>query len=379
MTNKINVLIIFANPRGTNPLRLGAEYRAVQESIKLSNNRDNISILSLHASTIHDVRRALLEDEYKIVHISGHGTTEGLILEDELGNSRLIPPRALAELFEAYAASIDCVLLNACYSANQGDLISMGVPFTIVMDGTVDDNAAIEFSRGFYDAVGAGRSIEFAYGEGYRTVHLTSTDSTFKAILLKSPPQKNQDKDIQHQIEYLRRKIELAENQLHLIKINEILGEIQALKYQYEYDVRVSQMFAALENKAQTARKDIRDKLGIMSTAEGQGNYFDTYAKLKVFIEQGIETSIVYNNEIVQVRDMFQHVRKEYLSFIRAKVSERLAQAQYLQTVSPAIAINILQESYSLVDNDILIADDRVFLEVERQYISNEIKRLRRA
>ena len=34
------------------------------------------------------------------------------------------------------------------------------------MDKAVDDAAAIEFSRGFYDAVAAGKSYEFAVNEG---------------------------------------------------------------------------------------------------------------------------------------------------------------------------------------------------------------------
>lgn len=37
---------------------------------------------------------------------------------------------------------------------------------TVGMDNTVDNAAAIEFSRGFYDAVAAGKSFEFAVKEG---------------------------------------------------------------------------------------------------------------------------------------------------------------------------------------------------------------------
>jgi hypothetical protein len=34
------------------------------------------------------------------------------------------------------------------------------------MDNTVDDDAAIQFARGFYDAVAAGKWYEFAIEEG---------------------------------------------------------------------------------------------------------------------------------------------------------------------------------------------------------------------
>ncbi len=64
------------------------------------------------------------------------------------------------------------------------------------MEGPVDDDAAIEFSRGFYDAIGAGRAIDFAYGEGCRTVDLTTPNTLFISKMLKRrsgrlrPPEK---------------------------------------------------------------------------------------------------------------------------------------------------------------------------------------------
>ena len=37
---------------------------------------------------------------------------------------------------------------------------------TIGMDSSVDDEAAIQFARGFYDAIAASKSYEFAIREG---------------------------------------------------------------------------------------------------------------------------------------------------------------------------------------------------------------------
>lgn len=182
--SQISVLVIFANPRGTSPLRLGTEDRAIRESIKLSRYRDNILLKTCHASTIHDLRRALLEDEFQIVHISGHSTDTGLVLEDELGGQYVVPQQALADLFQAYSPPIRCVILNACFSLSQGQLTSLGVPFTVAMEGSISDSAAIEFSRGFYDAIGAGRDIDFAYEEGCRTVKLAAPNSRFVSQIL---------------------------------------------------------------------------------------------------------------------------------------------------------------------------------------------------
>lgn len=171
-TKPIRVLAIFASPRGVDTLRLGAEDRVLRECIRLSRNRDLIHLDVRHAAQIHDVRRELLDSGYDIVHFSGHGTEAGLLLENESGYARLVPPAALAELLSAYSPPIHCVLLNACYTADQGSLLAGAIPHVIAMDQAVSDEGAIEFTRGFYDAIGAGRDIAFSFQEGCRTIKL---------------------------------------------------------------------------------------------------------------------------------------------------------------------------------------------------------------
>jgi hypothetical protein len=185
ISGNINVLVVFANPQGMEVLRLGEEERAMREAIRLSRYREKIDFEILHASTIHDVRRALLQKNFHFVHISGHGHDAGLILEDVQGDVHSIPQEALADLLGAYSPPLACALLNACYSISQGHLISSGVPYTIGMEGPVGDRASIEFTRGFYDAIGVGKSIDFAYEEGCRTVKLAAPGSQFISQLLK--------------------------------------------------------------------------------------------------------------------------------------------------------------------------------------------------
>jgi len=184
-----SILVVFANPRGTNALRLGAEDRAITEAIRLSKHRSSLRITRCHATTVHDLSRALLDAEYEIVHISGHGTKSGLVLELEDGGRHVVPQAALADLLEAYAAPagrLQCAILNACYSLSTGVLASLGVPHTIAMEGAISDDAAVEFSRGFYDAIGAGKSINFAYEEGRRRVNLAAPGAQFVSVMLAS-------------------------------------------------------------------------------------------------------------------------------------------------------------------------------------------------
>jgi hypothetical protein len=184
-TTHTSILVVFANPKGSDPLRLAAEDRVLHECVRLSRYRESLTVATRHAATIHDVRRALLEEDRRIVHFSGHGTGKGLAFENEMGEVQLVPQDALAELLSAYSPPLECVVLNACYSAVQASLVSLGVPYTIGMDGAISDEGGIEFTRGFYDAVGAGKTIEFAYAEGCRTIKLMGLPDGSTPVLLK--------------------------------------------------------------------------------------------------------------------------------------------------------------------------------------------------
>jgi hypothetical protein len=185
---QLSVLFLAANPSGTDPLRLDRELRIIREAIQLGRDRDKFHFEICTAATIHDLRRALLKGRYDVVHISGHGEREGLILEDERGESVQVPKKALAALLrkQATESGLRCVLMNACWSLEFGDPTTTGVPFTIAMDGPISDIGALEFSRGFYDALAAGKDFAAAYAEGRLCVELAAPDAKFDVQLFEA-------------------------------------------------------------------------------------------------------------------------------------------------------------------------------------------------
>ena len=99
-----------------------------------------------------------------IVHFCGHGSgEEGIAFEDEAGQAKLVNADTLARFFELFADKLECVVLNACYSEVQAEAVAKHIPYVIGMKKAIGDTAAIEFSVAFYDALGAGKSIEFAH------------------------------------------------------------------------------------------------------------------------------------------------------------------------------------------------------------------------
>lgn len=110
-----------------------------------------------------DIRRAMLDYSPSIVHFCGHGEMEGIIVEQEGGGVLQIRIDALADFFKLFSDSIECVLLNACYTEAQAQAIANHIDYVVGMTKGIADEDAIEFAVAFYDALGSGRSYEFAF------------------------------------------------------------------------------------------------------------------------------------------------------------------------------------------------------------------------
>ena len=179
------ILILSANPKGTNPLRLGEEIREIKEGLRRAKRREQFVIESAEAVRYRDIRRAILDYEPQILHFSGHGAgEEGLVFEDETGREKLVDAEALADLFELFSDKLECVVLNACYSEVQAREVAQHINYVVGMKKAIGDRAAIEFAVGFYDALGVGKSYELAYKFGCSAIALTGIPEKLTPQLL---------------------------------------------------------------------------------------------------------------------------------------------------------------------------------------------------
>ena len=187
MLSKVRILFLAADPTNESRLRLGQEFRDIQEKLKLAQLRDNFQLelpqLSLRST---DLSQAMLDTQPQIVHFSGHGSSTGeIFFENLMGESHPIQPDALAALFEQFAHQVQCVILNACYSENQAIAIAKHVEYVIGMSQAIGDEAAIAFAVGFYQALGAGRTLEEAYRLGCVQIRLQGIPEHLTPVLFK--------------------------------------------------------------------------------------------------------------------------------------------------------------------------------------------------
>ena len=183
-SNPKKILILTANPTDTDRVRLDKEVREIQAGLDRARKRDQFEIISRWATRPNDLRRALLDHNPSIVHFSGHGAGEnGIVLEGDDGKMKLVSTTSLAKLFSIFKNEVDCVLLNACYSETQSQAISQHINYVIGMDKAIGDRAAIEFAIGFYDAIGAGRTIEEAFEIGCVSIELENIPEALTPVM----------------------------------------------------------------------------------------------------------------------------------------------------------------------------------------------------
>jgi hypothetical protein len=114
------------------------------------------------------------------------------MFEDKTGQPHLVSTEAISTLFSLFADEIECVLLNACYSATQADAIAAHIPFVVGMKRAIGDRAAIEFAIGFYDGLLAGRAVDFAFKLGCSAIQMEGIPEHLTPALKQKQP-KNLD------------------------------------------------------------------------------------------------------------------------------------------------------------------------------------------
>lgn len=177
------ILLLSANPTNTSNLRLDEEMREIEAGLQRAKGREKFEIISKWAIRTEDLRRALLDNEPQIVHFSGHGAgNQGLALENNSGKMQLVSASSLARLFKLFP-KIECVVLNACYSEVQAKAIHQHIDYVIGMNKSIGDKAAIKFAVGFYDALGAGRTIEDGFEFGCTSIDLESIPESSTPVL----------------------------------------------------------------------------------------------------------------------------------------------------------------------------------------------------
>lgn len=164
-------------------LDLEREWRELEEVLS---RVGDVEIERATSAAVGPLRRRLLGETFHVVHFIGHGLAEGpatgdsahLLFETDLGTTDAVDGRGLAvEL--ADVKDLRLVVLNACDSAGgvAGSLLRAGVPEVVAMRKPISDEAAILWSRAFYERLAQGDPVDAAVAEGRLEIYRQRRDS----------------------------------------------------------------------------------------------------------------------------------------------------------------------------------------------------------
>lgn len=191
------VLMLTANPVGTDKLQLRDEHSRISDKLQNANNSDDFDIKSKWAVSTSEFAEALIDEKPNIVHFSGHGENnykqsknsgtkrgQGLeedeetiidrtgiyLYDDDREAPIFVSTEVLSRLFrsmvETNEVPIQVVLLNSCYSETQAAALAEIIPHVIGTSSAVKDRAAIAFATGFYSFLTRTKNIKAAWDNG---------------------------------------------------------------------------------------------------------------------------------------------------------------------------------------------------------------------
>jgi len=190
----LRILVVIASPTDQRPLDVEREKRNIGDALQ-SNPDVEIEVLEhVTCDALQTkLRSAFAEHKsFHILHFIGHGVHEQrksyLVFEDEDGRSRPVDGDAMFNLLQDYP-SVKVAVLNTCLAATGHEsaerpfanvatsLVTAGIPAVVAMQFPISDQAAITFSKHFYNTLGMGYSVVTAVAEARRAIYINARDT----------------------------------------------------------------------------------------------------------------------------------------------------------------------------------------------------------
>jgi hypothetical protein len=167
------ILFLGANPSDTTRLALDREAREIAHRLRATPQGHEVRFAQEWAVRAEDLQDYLLRHKPDLVHFSGHGSERGeLLVENERGQAFALGKEALSDLFRILRRNVRCVVLSACFSVHQVDVIARYIDCVIGMSIAIPSESAVAFAGAFYQALGYGESVQTAFNLGCNQIDL---------------------------------------------------------------------------------------------------------------------------------------------------------------------------------------------------------------
>lgn len=144
-------------------LDIEAELQTILNSVdEARRNGGSAEAEILEVGNPDQIRDALLEGTFHVLHLSGHGNAGTIEMETEDGAPVSVTPKDLADAFRAAAQTPPLVVLSSCHGGVSGTdttsfaqgLLEQGVPTVLAMQSTVSDWYGTRLAGALYGYLG---------------------------------------------------------------------------------------------------------------------------------------------------------------------------------------------------------------------------------
>ena len=191
VTPPLRILGMVASPHGYESLDVALEKQQLETALATLQADGLVELTWLEGGSWRALQREMRRSDWHIFHFIGHGgfdkgRDEGfLAFADERGEAERIYAGPLARLLDK--GSLRLALLNACDGAKAGQLdifsstaaalARRSVPAVLAMQYEISDEASLEFSRSFYEALAEGLPVDAAVTEARRSLSFAQPNS----------------------------------------------------------------------------------------------------------------------------------------------------------------------------------------------------------
>jgi len=159
---RLKIALLVSNPDSHAPLQTAIEARDILEGVRAEVKTGEVEINILLAPTLDMLINNLNTYRPNVIHFSGHGGGQTLLFDNERAGDdggTTLDFDMIARVVGATSARPTLLVLAACDTVDGADRFLDTIPVVIAMSDTIEDDAACEFSRRFYQSLSAGATI----------------------------------------------------------------------------------------------------------------------------------------------------------------------------------------------------------------------------
>lgn len=205
------ILLLWSNPIDSDDLRLHKEENLIKDCIQRNPGVD-FEVTSRGGVKEDEFWTLIIEHKPNLIHLSGHGTENNeFCFEDGEDYEELVEIDRIIKYLNGIQ-SINCLILNSCFSANSIKASDIEFEYLIGMGSEIPNQSASRFSSSFYSAFFQTKKIK----------------DSFKIAL---PTINSEDANIPRLIESISKKVETeVETISDLISEEEMISVQKSIK-----------------------------------------------------------------------------------------------------------------------------------------------------